>query len=73
LFTVKNGDVAVVAEGYHPVACAPGSNMYFLNYQAGDLLGEKRATPPYEDPAHVWIKNDWDRNALRLPVGGGQR
>lgn len=69
LFTVRQGDAAVVAQGYHPVACAPGANMYFLNYQAGDLLDEQRGTPPYEDPAHVWIKEDWEKNVLRLPVG----
>jgi 5-deoxy-glucuronate isomerase len=69
LFTVKNGDVAVVAEGYHPVACAPGANMFFLNYQAGDLFDGERGTPPYEDPARVWIKNNWEQNVLRLPVG----
>ncbi|MGB8645224.1 MAG: 5-deoxy-glucuronate isomerase, partial [Anaerolineae bacterium] len=50
LFTVKHGDLALVARGYHPVTCAPGTNMYFLNYQAGNLIGEARGTPPRDDP-----------------------
>ncbi len=70
LFTVKDGDVALVAQGYHPGACAPGANMYFLNYQAGDLLDAARATPPYDDPMQVWIKNDWNGRVLPLPMGG---
>ncbi len=72
LFTVKDGDLAVVTQGYHPVACAPGANMYFLNYQAGDLVDEARGTPPYDDPAQVWIKDNWEKNVLQLPIGGKQ-
>jgi 5-deoxy-glucuronate isomerase len=70
LFTVKDGDVALVARGFHPVACAPGANMFFLNYQAGDLFDAARATPPVDDPAEVWIKTDWVSRQLKLPVGG---
>ncbi len=73
LFTVKQGDAVVVRQGYHPVACAPGANMYFLNYQAGDLLDAARGTPPYDDPAHVWIKDNWEKNVLHLPIGGKQK
>ncbi|MGB8647117.1 MAG: 5-deoxy-glucuronate isomerase, partial [Anaerolineae bacterium] len=61
---------ALVARGYHPVTCAPGTNMYFLNYQAGNLIGEARGTPPRDDPDRVWIRDDWDKNRLELPVGG---
>ncbi len=69
-FAVHDRDLTLVTRGYHPVAATPGSNMYFLNYQAGDLLDTARATPPYDDPAHVWIKNNWEQNVLQLPIGG---
>jgi 5-deoxy-glucuronate isomerase len=69
LFAVHDGDLTLVTQGYHPVVAAPGSNMYFLNYQAGDLLDGARGTPPYEDPGQVWIKENWERNLLKLPIG----
>ena len=50
LFTVRSGDLVLVTQGFHPVAAAPGSNVYFLNYLAGELLDGERATPPYDDP-----------------------
>jgi 5-deoxy-glucuronate isomerase len=68
LFTVKNGDLVLVTKGFHPVSAAPGSNVYFLNFLAGDLLDEARATPPYDDPNYAWLKQDWDGKALKLPL-----
>ena len=35
LFTVRSGDLVLGTQGFHPVAAAPGSNVYFLNYLAG--------------------------------------
>ncbi|MBI3243173.1 MAG: 5-deoxy-glucuronate isomerase [Chloroflexi bacterium] len=69
LFAVQNGDLVLVTQGFHPVAAAPGSNVYFLNYLAGELLDEARGTPPLDDPAYAWIKDNWERNLLRLPIG----
>ncbi len=68
LFTVQNGDLVLVTQGFHPVAVPPGSQVYFLNYLAGELLDEDRRTPPYDDPAWGWMKNDYDGNKLTLPV-----
>ncbi len=73
LFTVKDGDLTLVAQGFHPVACTPGTTMYFLNYQAGELVDEARGTPPRDDPDRVWIKDNWDKNSLHLPVGGNPK
>jgi len=70
LFTVQNGDAVLVTQGFHPVAVAPGSNVYFLNYLAGDLLNEARETPPYDDPDYAWIKDRWEENLLKLPIQG---
>lgn len=68
LFTVQNGDTVLVTQGFHPVAAAPGSNVYFLNYLAGDLLNDTRGTPPFDDPDYVWIKDRWEENLLKLPI-----
>jgi 5-deoxy-glucuronate isomerase len=68
-FAVHDGDLTLVTRGFHPVVATPGSNMYFLNYQAGDLVDEARKTPPYDDPEYVWIRDNWDKNVLQLPIG----
>ncbi len=67
-FVVRNGDLVLVTQGFHPVAAAPGCNVYFLNYLAGELQDELRATPPYDDPDFAWIKGRWEDNLLPLPV-----
>lgn len=68
LFTVRNGDLVLVTKGFHPVVAAPGSSVYFLNFLAGELMGEDRATPPVDDPDHAWIKDDWEKGAMDLPL-----
>lgn len=68
LFAVRNGDLVLVTQGFHPVAAAPGSSVYFLNVLAGELIGDERATPPVDDPDHAWIKEDWDAGEMQLPV-----
>lgn len=68
VFTVRDGDLVLVTQGFHPVAAAPGSNVYFLNYLAGDLLDDARKTPPYDDPAYAWLKQNWGGNAFTLPM-----
>lgn len=71
VFAVRDGDLVLVAEGFHPVAAAPGTSVYFLNFLAGELVGEQRSTPPVDDPDHAWILDDWDRGALDLPIEFG--
>lgn len=68
VFVVRDGDLVLVTQGFHPVATAPGSNVYFLNYLAGDLMDEERKMPPYDDPAFAWLKENWGGNALTLPM-----
>ncbi len=65
-----DGDFALVPGGYHSSVACPGSNMYFLNYLAGELVGDERATPPCFDQQHTWIEADWDDGAWDLPVVG---
>lgn len=68
IFVVRDRDLVLVTQGFHPVATAPGSNVYFLNYLAGDLTDEARKTPPFDDPAYAWVKENWGGNALELPM-----
>jgi 5-deoxy-glucuronate isomerase len=51
-FTVKDGDVALIRSGYHPVVAAPGYKLYYLWVMAG----EGRLMIPHMDPAHAWVQ-----------------
>jgi 5-deoxy-glucuronate isomerase len=68
VFCVRHGEAVLVTKGFHPTAASPGSNMYFLNYLAGHLLDEARATPPVDDTDFAWMKQDWDGKRLILPL-----
>lgn len=68
LLPVRSGDLVLVTQGYHPVAAAPGSNVYFLNYLAGELLDAERARPPLDDYRYAWMKENWEGNRLELPI-----
>lgn len=61
----RDSDLVLVPEGYHPGTTAPGSNLYFLNY----LAGPTRDYTVVNDPAYDWVKDDWNGNALELPIG----
>jgi 5-deoxy-glucuronate isomerase len=63
-----DGDLVLVPMGYHTSVASPGSNMYFLNYLAGDLVLDQRRTPPCFHSDHTWIESDWDAGAWGLPV-----
>jgi 5-deoxy-glucuronate isomerase len=67
-FTVGDGECVSVPRGFHVTTAAPGHNMWILNFLAGDLIGEERATPPYFDPETTWITEDWSRGAVELPI-----
>ena len=68
ILPVHNGDLVLVTKGFHCTAAAPNCNLYFLNYLAGDLQDEARATPLFDDPNFEWIKNDWEANKIKFPV-----
>jgi 5-deoxy-glucuronate isomerase len=71
VWAVRHGDAVLVTQGFHPTTAAPGCNMYFLNYLAGDLLDEARATPPLDDADFAWMRRDWEGGRLSLPIEGG--
>jgi 5-deoxy-glucuronate isomerase len=49
--TLTDGAAVLVPSGYHPVAAAPGYDLYYLNVMAGPT----RAWRVRHDPAHAWI------------------
>lgn len=50
-YRIQNGDVMLLPCGYHPVAAAPGYEVYYL----WALAGKDRRLTPRTDPAHAWI------------------
>ncbi|MCY3797563.1 MAG: 5-deoxy-glucuronate isomerase [Chloroflexi bacterium] len=70
IFAVRDRDLVLVTQGFHSTAAAPGSNLYFLNYLAGELIDDDRKTPPYDDPDYAWLKEDYTSNRMRLPLMG---
>jgi 5-deoxy-glucuronate isomerase len=67
-FVARHRDLVLVPAGYHSTAACPGSNMYFLNFLAGDLEHGDRRTPPCFDARYTWIEGDWDKGAMTLPT-----
>ncbi|MSO27016.1 MAG: 5-deoxy-glucuronate isomerase [Candidatus Nanopelagicales bacterium] len=67
--TIHDGDVYLVPQGYHgPTIAPPEYPMYFLNVLAGPAA--ERAMSFCDDPAHHWIRADWQSQELdsRCPV-----
>lgn len=53
-YVIQNGDTFVLPRGYHPVAAAPGYQLYYLF----SLVGETREYAAWsDDPDHAWIRN----------------
>ncbi len=52
-YTVENEDTVLIPHGYHPVAAAPGYQLYYLWMLAG--FTDRRMTPR-DDPQHAWVK-----------------
>jgi 5-deoxy-glucuronate isomerase len=53
-YMLKDGDVVALPEGYHPVACAPGHQLYYLWVMAGEY---GRKLIPHDDPNLAWLQN----------------
>ena len=52
-YTVRDTDSVVIPRGYHPVAAAPGYQLYYLWMMAGVT---DRRMAPQDDPTHAWVK-----------------
>jgi 5-deoxy-glucuronate isomerase len=62
--TVRDGEMVLVPEGYHPVVAAHGYNVYYLNA----LAGSARSLAASEDPQHLWVRQNWREKDPRVPV-----
>jgi 5-deoxy-glucuronate isomerase len=62
--TVRDGELVLIPEGYHPVVAAHGYNVYYLNA----LAGSARLLASTDDPAHAWVRNEWRDKDPRLPM-----
>jgi 5-deoxy-glucuronate isomerase len=62
--TVRDGELVLVKEGYHPVVAAPGSHVYYLNA----LAGSARSLAASDDPELAWVRQAWGEPDPRLPI-----
>jgi 5-deoxy-glucuronate isomerase len=67
LLKLRDGDVVLVRDGYHPVVAGPGYDVYYLNF----LAGTARTMTVTEDPQHVWLRSTWKQMDPRLPLVTG--
>ncbi len=69
LLLIKDGDLVITPAGFHPVSAPPGSNVYFLNFLAGEPTLEERAVAPVDDANWAWLRDDWAGKPLKIPFG----
>jgi 5-deoxy-glucuronate isomerase len=62
--TVRNGDLVLIPEGYHPVVAAHGYNVYYLNA----LAGSARSLAASDDPNYAWVRGGWRDKDPRVPM-----
>lgn len=62
--TVRDGELVLVPEGYHPVVAAHGYNAYYLNV----LAGSARSMAASDDPDYAWVRGTWREQDPRLPL-----
>jgi 5-deoxy-glucuronate isomerase len=62
--TVRDGELVLVPEGYHPVAAAHGYNVYYLNA----LAGSARSLAASDDPNYAWVRETWSEQDPRVPL-----
>jgi 5-deoxy-glucuronate isomerase len=66
LWAVREGDVVLVTDGYHPFVAAHGYDAYYLNVLAGD----RRTMACTDDPDLAWTRGAWSGMAPdpRVPL-----
>lgn len=62
--TVRDGELVLIPEGYHPVVAAHGYNAYYLNALAGPV----RSMAASDDPDYAWVRKTWREKDPRLPL-----
>ena len=62
--TVRDGELVLIPEGYHPVVAAHGYNTYYLNA----LAGSARSMAASDDPDYEWVRRGWREKDPRVPL-----
>ena len=65
--TVRDGELVLIPEGYHPVVAAHGYNVYYLNA----LAGSARSMAASDDPDYAWVRQCWKDTDPRVPLVRG--
>ena len=65
--TIRDGELVLIPEGYHPVVAAHGYNVYYLNV----LAGSARSMAASDDPDYAWVRQSWHEKDSRLPLVRG--
>jgi 5-deoxy-glucuronate isomerase len=61
---VKDGDLVLIHEGYHPFVAAYGYDAYYLN----TLAGSTRSMASTDDPRYAHLRNAWPPADPRVPL-----
>ena len=64
--TVRDGDLVLIRDGYHPFVSAHGFNAYYLNI----LAGSARSMAASDDPQYAYLRRSWPAPDPRVPVVG---
>jgi 5-deoxy-glucuronate isomerase len=62
--TVRDSELVLIPEGYHPVVAAHGYHVYYLNA----LAGSARSMAASDDPDYAWVRAEWKDQDPRLPL-----
>jgi 5-deoxy-glucuronate isomerase len=62
--TVRDREMVLIPEGYHPVVAAHGYNVYYLNA----LAGSARSMAASDDPDYAWVRATWQDKDPRVPL-----
>ena len=61
---VKDRDLVIVRDGYHPFVAAPGYDAYYLNTLAGSF----RSMAATDDPRYAHLRASWPPPDPRVPM-----
>lgn len=62
--TVRDGDLAIIRDGYHPFVTAYGYDAYYLNV----LAGTRRSMAASDDPQYAAFRKNWPPPDARVPL-----
>ena len=62
--TVRDNELVLIPDGYHPVVAAHGYDCYYLNV----LAGSARSMAASDDPDYAWVRGTWSAKDPRLPL-----